>query len=68
MVYQFLIWNKDIYNFIKGFYESAKGHTMVIVGYDDNDKTFTIANSWGNEWGDNGYFYMDYEFLRLISA
>jgi len=53
---------KDIYNFIKGFSDSS-WHSLVIVGYDDNDKTFTIANSWGDYWGDNGYFYLDYEYF-----
>ena len=52
---------RDVYNFIKNSNQS--GHVMVIVGYDDNDKTFTIANSWGDYWGDNGYFYLDYEYF-----
>tara|TARA_B100000035_G_scaffold15199_1_gene12386 strand:- start:206 stop:1753 length:1548 start_codon:yes stop_codon:yes gene_type:complete len=54
---------KDIYNFIKGFSDST-WHTLVIVGYDDNEKIFTIANSWGDYWGDNGYFYLDYEYFN----
>lgn len=53
---------KDIYNFIIST-DKFNGHMMAIVGYDDNDKTFTIANSWGDYWGDNGYFYMDYEYF-----
>ena len=53
---------RDIYNYIESLSELS-GHIMTIVGYDDNDKTFTIANSWGDYWGDNGYFYMDYEYF-----
>lgn len=31
------------------------GHAMTIVGY--LEKCFIIRNSWGPEWGDNGYTY-----------
>ena len=34
------------------------GHAVLAVGYDDNKKYFIIRNSWGEEWGDQGYFYM----------
>ena len=50
------------------------GHAMVIVGYDDNlshtyknGKTckgfFRIQNSWGTDWGDNGFAYLPYEYF-----
>ena len=41
------------------------GHALCIVGYDDNiaGGVFKIANSWGKEWGDSGYFYMPYDFI-----
>ncbi len=38
-------------------------HAAVAVGYDDGKKRVTILNSWGPHWGDNGYFYMPYEFI-----
>lgn len=31
-------------------------HAMCIVGYED-DNTFIIRNSWGDDWGDKGYCY-----------
>lgn len=31
------------------------GHAMTVVGY--NNDSFIIRNSWGTEWGDNGYCY-----------
>ena len=37
---------------------------MTIVGYDDNDKTFIIANFGINILVINGYFYMDYEYFN----
>ena len=34
------------------------GHAMTIVGYDKD--SFIIRNSWGIEWGDEGYTYYPY--------
>lgn len=36
------------------------GHCVVIVGYDDSTQRFIIANSWGIDWGQLGYFTMPY--------
>ena len=38
-------------------------HAMLIVGYSDSNKTFIVRNSWGPDWGDNGYCYMPYDYL-----
>ena len=47
-------------------------HDVVIIGWDDNypkenfnvdlegDGAFICQNSWGNEFGDNGFFYVSY--------
>lgn len=39
------------------------GHAMTVVGYDDNKLggCFTVVNSWGGSWGDNGFVYIKYE-------
>lgn len=37
------------------------GHCMVIIGYDDDKKYFTVRNSWGENWGDKGYCYIPYK-------
>ncbi|MBD2495393.1 C1 family peptidase [Nostoc sp. FACHB-280] len=51
------------------------GHTAVVVGYDDYkfiqcaDRThysrgaFLIRNSWGTEWGRNGYGWLPYDYV-----
>ena len=39
------------------------GHAVAVVGYCDKQKHFIIRNSWGEEWGDEGYFYMPYKFI-----
>ena len=44
--------------------ENLGGHAVLIVGYDDEKEVFIVRNSWGPEWGDKGYFYMPYEFVK----
>jgi C1A family cysteine protease len=39
------------------------GHAVAIVGFDDNKKVFIVRNSWGDTWGDKGYFYMPYDYV-----
>ena len=39
------------------------GHAMCVVGYDDNKNggSFEIINSWGREWGNNGFIWITYK-------
>jgi hypothetical protein len=38
------------------------GHAMCVVGYDDerNGGAFEVINSWGGEWGNNGFMWIPY--------
>ena len=38
------------------------GHAMCVIGYDDyfEGGAFQIMNSWGEEWGEDGLFWMRY--------
>ena len=36
------------------------GQTVMAVGVDEDKRCFIVQNSWGREWGDEGYFYMPY--------
>lgn len=38
------------------------GHCVAIIGYDDNRRLFTLANTWGN-WGNQGYFVLPYDYI-----
>lgn len=39
------------------------GHAILLVGWDDSDKSFIIRNSWGETWGANGYGYLQYDYI-----
>lgn len=40
------------------------GHAVLLVGYDDSTRTYTVANSWGEDWGDKGFFYLPYDYVH----
>jgi len=47
-----------------GFY-----HAVSVIGYDDSKYggSFRVVNSWGKDWGDDGYFWISYEnFNRFV--
>lgn len=39
------------------------GHCVAAVGYSDSKNYVICRNSWGNGWGDKGYFYMPYDYF-----
>jgi C1A family cysteine protease len=43
--------------------ECLGGHCVVLCGYNDNKQVWIMRNSWGVEWGDDGYFYLPYAYL-----
>lgn len=44
------------------------GHALTFVGYNDETQEFKFANSWGKNWGDNGYGYLKYDYVMNKSA
>lgn len=40
------------------------GHAVLLVGYDKRSQYYIARNSWGTEWGDNGYFYMPFKVIQ----
>lgn len=46
--------------------KAESGHAIVIVGYNDIEKKVEFRNSWGEQWGNNGYGYMTYETFKRV--
>jgi len=44
--------------------QPAGGHEMRVVGHDDAAGILWIANSWGDQVGQGGYFRMPYEYFE----
>ncbi len=40
------------------------GHAICVVGYDDNTSLFKFKNSWSSYWGESGYGYLTYDYIR----
>lgn len=54
------------------------GHEMIIIGYDDNATVMdtsnqkhtgvlTLRNSWGGDAGDQGTYYMSYDYFKTMA-
>jgi len=39
------------------------GHAMLVVGYTDSYRAFIVRNSYGPQWGNQGYGYFPYSYL-----
>lgn len=55
----------DFMNYKSGIYRRASnqrsgGHCVCVVGYDDINQCWICKNSWGPNWGENGYFRIGY--------
>jgi hypothetical protein len=42
------------------------GHAMIVVGYDDDRGGFKVLNSWGRNWGKEGYCWILYSFFPQV--
>ena len=54
------IWGSDNIRYDDSIYELG-GHAFVLVGYDEREKVFYAVNSWGKEWGENGFAKYSYD-------
>ncbi|MBD3291079.1 hypothetical protein GF337_19885 [candidate division KSB1 bacterium] len=50
-----------IYDYNGGPIPSGRGHSVLAVGYNDDQQYFKVKNSWGAGWGENGYFRISYD-------
>ena len=62
---------ENFYNYKGGVYKRISGkptggHAMCIVGYNDEINALMIVNSWGKDWGDEGFFWLDYKLFESL--
>lgn len=50
----------DIYS-ADGSPYTGENHLVLIVGYDDANQCWIAKNSWGTDWGDDGFFRIAYD-------
>ena len=55
----FIDYKRGVYHHRKG--DRIGGHLVALVGYDDSEQCWIVKNSWGEEWGDHGWFKMGYD-------
>ncbi len=56
---------EDFFYYEKGVYQNAYGgyagdHAICVVGYDDAKGCWICKNSWGQSWGESGWFKIAY--------
>ena len=61
---------QDFTHYKEGIYTPLWGanigtHCVVIVGYNDSGEYWICKNSWGPDWGENGYFRIKYNKCDL---
>jgi len=55
-----------IYTYVSG--PLAGGHCICIVGYDDDEDYWIGKNSWGTNWGEDGFFRIAYGQVAIDSS
>lgn len=47
----------------------GRGHGIAVIGFDDNKfgGAFELINSWGTNWGNNGYVWIKYSDFKFFS-
>lgn len=58
----FCYYKKGIYKFLTGNYLGDQA--ILLIGWDDSQNCWIAKNSWSSDWGDSGYFWIDYDGIR----
>ncbi len=60
----FTFYKGGVYKRVTG--SSLGGHAVTIVGYDDIVQAWIVKNSWGTDWGEQGYFRIAYSDISGV--
>ena len=60
----FMYYTSGVYQHVTG--AVAGGHAVVLVGWDDTVGAWLVRNSWGNSWGEQGYFRIKYDDVSRV--
>lgn len=52
----------------KHYERTVGGHAVCAVGYDMAKQMFLVKNSWGEDWGIKGYFWMPFVCMQNLSS
>ncbi len=55
--YCFNVYKSGVFN---GRNNRSVNHMVVLIGWDDERKAWLIKNSWGKEWGESGFAWVEY--------
>lgn len=55
----FVTYGSGVYKHVVG--DVVGGHAVSLVGYDDTKRAWLIRNSWGAEWGENGFAWISWD-------
>lgn len=55
----FMVYSSGVYTHTTG--TDGGGHEVSIVGYDDTKRAWLVRNSWGTEWGMQGFAWVSYD-------
>lgn len=73
-----LVYNRSTNAYYNSNEKKERTHELVLVGWDDHyskdnftdapdhDGAFIAQNSFGNSWGNNGFFYVSYEDVHIM--
>jgi C1A family cysteine protease len=54
----FYAYHSGVYRHVTG--DFLGGHCVCVIGYNDTDGCWICKNSWGSNWGENGFFRIAY--------
>jgi hypothetical protein len=58
----FMSYGGGVYSYTTGDYIGSN-HYVLVVGWDDSLHALKCKNSWGTNWGESGFFWIDYKEL-----